>query len=112
MLYLGEHDYINVNGSSARAILKSEEDVCDNKLNSKKSEHYSNNSNNTRTLTQQSSLVAPSEVHVSISPALTAKPVLTPNGMCAIKNSKQKRNRTQKKNNFTIYTDRTTETPG
>lgn len=80
-LSLGEHDYINVNGSSARAILKSEEDVCDNKLNSKKSEHYSNNSNNTRTLTQQSSLVAPSEVHVSISPALTAKPVLTPNGM-------------------------------
>lgn len=76
----GEHDYINVNGSSARAILKSEEDVCDNKANSKKSEHYSNNSNNTRTLTQQSSLVAPSEVHVSISPALTAKPVLTPNG--------------------------------
>lgn len=79
---VGEHDYINVNGSSARAILKSDEDVCDNKLNSKKSEPYSTNSNNTRTLTQQSSLVAPSEVHVSINPALTAKPVLTPNGMC------------------------------
>lgn len=42
---------------------------------------FSNNSNNTRTLTQQSSLVAPSEVHISVSPALTAEPVLTPNGM-------------------------------
>lgn len=41
---------------------------------------YSNNSNNTRTLTQQSSLVAPSEVQVSVSPALTAEPVLTLTG--------------------------------
>lgn len=41
---------------------------------------YSNNSNNTRTLTQQCSLVAPSEVQVSVSPALTAEPVLTPSG--------------------------------
>lgn len=41
---------------------------------------FSNNSNNTRTLTQQSSLVAPTEVHISVSPALTAEPVLTPNG--------------------------------
>lgn len=77
---VGEHDYINVNGSGNRATVKSEEDVCDNKSNKHKSELYSNNSNNTRTLTQQSSLVAPSEVHVSISPALTAEPVLTPNG--------------------------------
>lgn len=77
----GEHDYVNVNGNSARAtVVKSEEDVCDNKANKQKSEHYSNNSNNTRTLTQQSSLVAPSEVHISISPALTAEPVLTLNG--------------------------------
>ncbi|XP_031622413.1 uncharacterized protein LOC116340198 isoform X2 [Contarinia nasturtii] len=72
-----EHDYININGSGARATAKSEEDVCD-KAN-RKSELFSNNSNNTRTLTQQSSLVAPSEVHISISPALTAEPVLTPN---------------------------------
>ncbi|XP_055318825.1 uncharacterized protein LOC129576874 isoform X3 [Sitodiplosis mosellana] len=73
-----EHDYINVNGSGARASVKlAEEDVCDK--SNRKSEVYSNNSNNTRTLTQQSSLVAPSEVHVSISPALTAEPVLTPN---------------------------------
>lgn len=77
---LGEHDYINVNGSNIRATVKSEDDVCDNKSNKHETEHYSNNSNNTRTLTQQSSLVAPSEVHVSISPALTAKPVLTPKG--------------------------------
>lgn len=77
----GEHDYVNLNGNSARATVKSEEDVCDNnKANKQKSEHYSNNSNNTRTLTQQSSLVAPSEVHISISPALTAEPVLTLNG--------------------------------
>lgn len=78
---LGEHDYINVNGSGSIAAAKLEEDTCDHKTNKQKSELYSNNSNNTRTLTQQSSLVAPSEVHVSISPALTAEPVLTPNGM-------------------------------
>ncbi|XP_058459872.1 rho guanine nucleotide exchange factor 11 isoform X3 [Malaya genurostris] len=35
-------------------------------------------SNNTRTLTQQCSLVAPSEIHVSISNTLTAEPILTP----------------------------------
>lgn len=81
--FAGEHDYINVNGSGARAAVKlAEEDVCDK--SNRKSEVYSNNSNNTRTLTQQSSLVAPSEVHVSISPALTAEPVLTPNGMLTI----------------------------
>ncbi|XP_053684718.1 rho guanine nucleotide exchange factor 11 isoform X2 [Sabethes cyaneus] len=34
--------------------------------------------NNTRTLTQQCSLVAPSEIHVSISNTLTAEPILTP----------------------------------
>ncbi|XP_062561039.1 uncharacterized protein LOC134225187 isoform X2 [Armigeres subalbatus] len=34
--------------------------------------------NNTRTLTQQCSLVAPSEIHVSVSSALTAEPILTP----------------------------------
>ncbi|XP_021709517.1 uncharacterized protein LOC5577203 isoform X4 [Aedes aegypti] len=34
--------------------------------------------NNTRTLTQQCSLVAPGEIHVSVSSALTAEPVLTP----------------------------------
>ncbi|XP_055706170.1 uncharacterized protein LOC129803551 isoform X3 [Phlebotomus papatasi] len=33
---------------------------------------------NTRTLTQQCSLVAPSEVQVTVSPSLTAEPVLTP----------------------------------
>lgn len=33
---------------------------------------------NTRTLTQQCSLVAPGEIHVSVSNALTAEPVLTP----------------------------------
>lgn len=72
-----------MNGSGARAAVKlAEEDVCDK--SNRKSEVYSNNSNNTRTLTQQSSLVAPSEVHVSISPALTAEPVLTPNGMLTI----------------------------
>lgn len=36
--------------------------------------------NNTRTLTQQCSLVAPGEIHVSVSSALTAEPVLTPSG--------------------------------
>lgn len=79
-LPLGEHDYINVNGSIAKLMTKS--DVCDSKTNQQNNdaEVYSNNSNSTRTLTQQSSLVAPSEVHVSISPALTAEPVLTPNG--------------------------------
>lgn len=43
---------------------------------------YSNstNSNITRTLTQQSSLVSPSEISVSISPTLTAEPVITPGG--------------------------------
>lgn len=43
---------------------------------------YSNstNSNVTRTLTQQSSLVAPSEISISISPSLTAEPVVTPSG--------------------------------
>ncbi|XP_058065782.1 uncharacterized protein LOC131215411 [Anopheles bellator] len=35
-------------------------------------------SNNTRTLTQQCSLVAPSEIHVSVSSTLTAEPILTP----------------------------------
>lgn len=80
--YIGEHDYININGSGSRAsaVKLAEEDVCDK--SNRKSEVYSNNSNNTRTLTQQSSLVAPSEVHVSINPALTAEPVLTPNGKC------------------------------
>uniref|UniRef100_A0AAG5DN75 DH domain-containing protein n=1 Tax=Anopheles atroparvus TaxID=41427 RepID=A0AAG5DN75_ANOAO len=34
--------------------------------------------NNTRTLTQQCSLVAPSEILVSVSPTLTAEPILTP----------------------------------
>lgn len=83
MYFAGEHDYINVNGSGTRAAVKlAEEDVCDK--SNRKSEVYSNNSNNTRTLTQQSSLVAPSEVLVSISPALTAEPVLTPNGMLTI----------------------------
>ncbi|XP_055531941.1 uncharacterized protein LOC129722502 isoform X2 [Wyeomyia smithii] len=33
---------------------------------------------NTRTLTQQCSLVAPSEIHVSVSNTLTAEPILTP----------------------------------
>lgn len=79
----GEHDYVNINGNSARATIKSEDgDVCDNTKtttagNKQKSDTYSNQ---TRTLTQQSSLVAPSEVHISISPALTAEPVLTLNG--------------------------------
>jgi Rho guanine nucleotide exchange factor 12 len=36
------------------------------------------NSNNTCTLTQQCSLVAPDEICVSVSPTLTAEPVLTP----------------------------------
>ncbi|XP_061516056.1 uncharacterized protein LOC1278895 isoform X2 [Anopheles gambiae] len=35
-------------------------------------------SNNTRTITQQCSLVAPSEIHVSVSATLTAEPILTP----------------------------------
>ncbi|XP_043948380.1 uncharacterized protein LOC108022504 isoform X3 [Drosophila biarmipes] len=38
----------------------------------------SNNSNNTRTLLMQSPLVDPTAIQVSISPAHTAKPVLTP----------------------------------
>ncbi|XP_016928678.2 uncharacterized protein RhoGEF2 isoform X2 [Drosophila suzukii] len=38
----------------------------------------SNNSNNTRTLLMQSPLVDPTAIHVSISPAHTAEPVLTP----------------------------------
>lgn len=78
-----ENDHINGNGSASSAsdaIKPNENDVCDSKANRHKLAQYSNNSNNTRTLTQQSSLVAPSEVHISISPALTAEPVLTPNG--------------------------------
>uniref|UniRef100_A0A182SG95 Uncharacterized protein n=1 Tax=Anopheles maculatus TaxID=74869 RepID=A0A182SG95_9DIPT len=35
-------------------------------------------SNNPRTITQQCSLVAPSEIHVSVSATLTAEPILTP----------------------------------
>lgn len=48
---------------------------------------YSNstNSNVTRTLTQQSSLVAPSEISISISPSLTAEPVVTPSGKLSIR---------------------------
>lgn len=77
-LYFSGDDHSTVNGS---AIGKSsEDDAIDSKSNKLISGQYSNNSNNTRTLTQQSSLVAPSEVHISISPALTAEPVLTPNG--------------------------------
>lgn len=45
-----------------------------------RSDSFSNNSNSTRTLTQQSSLVAPSEVQISVNPALTAEPVFTPTG--------------------------------
>lgn len=37
-------------------------------------------SSGTRILTQQSSLIDPSEVQVSVSPVLTAEPVLTPQG--------------------------------
>lgn len=49
-----------------------------------RSDSFSNNSNSTRTLTQQSSLVAPSEVHISVNPALTAEPVFTPTGNYAM----------------------------
>lgn len=45
-----------------------------------RSDSFSNHSNSTRTLTQQSSLVAPSEVQISVNPALTAEPVFTPTG--------------------------------
>lgn len=38
------------------------------------------NSNDTRTLTQQCSLVAPNEVHITESPALVAEPVLSESG--------------------------------
>lgn len=38
------------------------------------------NSNDTRTLTQQCSLVAPNEVHITESPALIAEPVLSESG--------------------------------
>lgn len=44
----------------------------------------SNNSSITRTLTQQSSLVSPSEISISISPTLTAEPVITPGGKHSI----------------------------
>lgn len=37
-------------------------------------------SSGTRILTQQSSLIDPSEVQISVSPVLTAEPVLTPQG--------------------------------
>lgn len=65
--------------NSGHTNKSSEDDVCDSKLNKQKHE-YSNVTNSMRMLTQQSSLVAPSEVHVSISPSLKAEPVLTPNG--------------------------------
>lgn len=39
---------------------------------------YSNNSNNTRTLMQHCPLLEPSEIQISISPAHTAEPVVTP----------------------------------
>lgn len=69
-----------MNGDNNSAANKSsEDDVCDNKYNKQKHE-YSNVTSNMRMLTQQSSLVAPSEVHISISPSLKAEPVLTPNG--------------------------------
>lgn len=69
-----------VNGDNSSAANKSpEDDVCDNKFNKQKHE-YSNVTSNMRMLTQQSSLVAPSEVLISISPSLKAEPVLTPNG--------------------------------
>lgn len=41
-------------------------------------EHRGRGTNDTRTLTQQCSLVAPSEIHVSVSNALTAEPIVTP----------------------------------
>lgn len=74
----GDGDNNGLNGSATGK--SSEDDVIDNKSHKYIPGQYSNNSNNTRTLTQQSSLVAPSEVHISISPALIAQPVLTPNG--------------------------------
>lgn len=67
-----------MNGSATGK--SNEDDVIDEKSHKYVPGQYSNNSNNTRTLTQLSSLVAPSEVHISISPALIAQPVLTPNG--------------------------------
>lgn len=48
-----------------------------------KANGYSN-SNDTRTLTQQCSLVAPSEVQITLNPALVAEPVLTESGECWI----------------------------
>lgn len=39
-------------------------------------------SSGTRILTQQQSLIDPSEVQISVSPVLTAEPVLTPQGEC------------------------------
>lgn len=38
------------------------------------------NSNNTRTITQQCSLIAPTEIQISVNATLTAEPVLTTNG--------------------------------
>lgn len=43
-------------------------------------EDATNNSNETRTLTQQCSLVAPNEVHITESPSLIAEPVLSESG--------------------------------
>lgn len=78
----------NHNDSDVNVNIQSdaEKNCNDHKIDDKKSINTqkvecSNNSNNTRTLTQQSSLVAPSEVQISVSPSLTAEPVLTLNGM-------------------------------
>lgn len=77
----GHNGYRNGDGQSAGKAGANDDEGPSRSAGSKyRPGDFSNNSNNTRTLTQQSSLVAPTEVHISVSPALTAEPVLTPNG--------------------------------
>lgn len=85
-----ENGYSNIDGSgndAASGNLKTDKSSeYDAEIGGKaqakiRSDSFSNNNvNSTRTLTQQSSLVAPSEVQISVNPALTAEPVFTPTG--------------------------------
>lgn len=86
--YSNTADFAGANGvtlrhtQSARQANGSGEDTTSGTISSKRDSAsivYSNNSNNTRTLMQSSPpLVEPTAIQISISPAHTAEPVLTP----------------------------------
>ncbi|XP_055598943.1 rho guanine nucleotide exchange factor 11 isoform X3 [Uranotaenia lowii] len=79
----------SVNGSSMATVTGSDEDDDDDDVDQKNDPDDSGSnmggrrrrgreSNSTRARTQECSLVAPSEIHVSVSNTLTAEPILTP----------------------------------